>query len=114
MAADDTRAFTIGALALVKQLLVDGANVNRIRSALYKQEGVWFKDVAILAAARMFGVTLVTVQPPGPPKTETGTAAMERLLLSSLRPKRGPDKVRLVPRGSHQYAGGYRIGMGIQ
>ncbi|HEY8749947.1 MAG TPA: hypothetical protein VIM11_18330 [Tepidisphaeraceae bacterium] len=112
---DDTRAFTVGALALVKQLLIHGANVNRIRSALYKSEGVWFKDVAIGAAARQFGVTLATVAPTGQPKTEAGAAQMEQMLISSLRPKREPDKVRLVPPKSFPVpAGGYRIGMGSQ
>ena len=105
---------TDNALETIRVMAVAGANINRIRAALRSTEGIWFKNDTIIAAARMFGLTVLAPLH-GPPKTETSTAALERMLLKSLAPKREPDKVKIVPRGSFPVGPkGYRIGMGSQ
>jgi len=98
------------ALETIRVMAVAGANVDRIRSALRSTEGLWFKNDAIIAAARTFGLTVLAPLH-GPQKTETNTAALERMLLRSLKPKREPDKVNIVPRGSFPVGPkGYRMG----
>ena len=96
---------------LIRVMAIAGANINRIRAALRAQEGLWFSDDPIIEAASQFGLAIVQIHNAGAAKTETGTAATDRLMMLSLRPKREADKVKLVKPGSCPVPkGGYRMG----
>ena len=96
---------------LIRVMAIAGANINRIRAALRAQEGLWFSDDPIIEAASQFGLAIVQIHNAGAAKTETGTAATDRLMLLSLRPKREADKVRIIAPGTYPVPkGGYRIG----
>ena len=86
--------FTLGALELILAMAGLEANLNRIRAALHKQEGVWFKDAEIIAAGKMSGFELVPVN--------KGSVPSEAIPIVPLpeKPKRVPDKVRLIPPGT--------------
>lgn len=100
----DEPVFTTAALELIRTMALHGANINRIRGALHSQEGVWFKDMAIITAGRSFGFEIE--------RLNTGAAFTEFVVpLYEQKPRREADKVRLVEPGTHKVpVGGYRLG----
>lgn len=102
----DTPIFTTNALALIRDLAAQGANINKIRGLLRTSEGVWFRDAEIIEAAAEQGHTVVPVN-----TGATQTFDARNYALLEERTGRPADKVRLVRPGSCPVpAGGYRIG----
>ncbi len=100
--------FTTNALELIRDLASLGKNLNAIRSALFKQNGVWFRDDDIVMAIEDCGLTVtrtpVAVLTQFDPQNNVTTFFAERL-------KRPVDKVRLVKPGTFPVpVGGYRMG----
>jgi hypothetical protein len=101
----DSPIMTTNALALVRELGTQGANINKIRSLLHTQEGLWFRDDDIIFAGQRMGIEIL------PSQVANGS---DRLPSFQARPavKRPVDNVRLVAPGSCPVPkGGYKLGM---